>query len=370
MSTNYISEISPDNNAHVYQIKDKEAAPITLLSDTVGWVGKNDLPILDSVVTKTEGGVTITVTRNSEGQVTEIDADTNGSPSSARVDFYLNNSGISIDNSKSYILSGCTGGAGNTYRLQLLSSDSSVVKSCENSEVTFNGSDFSGKTVHSRITIYSGTTLNHVKFYPMLRDASIKDGTYESYHKSVEDWYWENNPNAGVKNIMPINAVSSDTVRGVDYSYDKSSGTVSLSGTTSDVGWKWLNNDTNADINNIPLKAGKYKVKVFGVSANEAYNISIVDSNNTYLFRLNDGNEGEFTLANDINVRYGIYFKAANKVATSTFKIMIYDARDTNPDFQPHAMTNAELTEKVQGIINAANNAADFAAFKTAIGAL
>ena len=34
------------------------------------------------------------------------------------------------------------------------------------------------------------------------------------------------------------------------------------------------------------------------------------------------------------------------------------------------AMTNRELTDKVQGIINAATNAADFAAFKTAMGAI
>lgn len=162
------------------------SASETELRDTVGWTGKNDLEILDSVVTKTESGVTITVTRNSKGQVTEIDADTNGNPSSARVDFYLNNVGIPIDNNKSYILNGCTGGAGNTYRLQILSSESSVVKSCENSEVAFNGSDYSGKTVHARITIYSGTTLNHVKFYPMLRDASISDPTYEPYHDNVD----------------------------------------------------------------------------------------------------------------------------------------------------------------------------------------
>ena len=54
----------------------------------------------------------------------------------------------------------------------------------------------------------------------------------------------------------------------------------------------------------------------------------------------------------------------------SVKELCIALADDTYPDFTPYAMTNGELTEKVQGIIDAANNAADFAAFKTAIGNL
>lgn len=47
---NYLTELSPDNNSHVYQIKDKEATPIDLLKDTVGWVGKNIFEIPSTVV--------------------------------------------------------------------------------------------------------------------------------------------------------------------------------------------------------------------------------------------------------------------------------------------------------------------------------
>lgn len=55
---------------------------------------------------------------------------------------------------------------------------------------------------------------------------------------------------------------------------------------------------------------------------------------------------------------------------TATIYPMLRLATDTDSNYVPHAMTNKELTEKVQGIINAASNAADFAAFKTAIGNL
>jgi len=55
---------------------------------------------------------------------------------------------------------------------------------------------------------------------------------------------------------------------------------------------------------------------------------------------------------------------------TLTFKPMIRDASISDDTYVPYAMTNRELTEKVKGIISAATNAADFAAFKTAIANL
>lgn len=50
------------------------------------------------------------------------------------------------------------------------------------------------------------------------------------------------------------------------------------------------------------------------------------------------------------------------------FKPML--SKSEHAPYAPYAMSNRELTDKVQGIIDAANNAADFAAFKTAIGNL
>ena len=68
----------------------------------------------------------------------------------------------------------------------------------------------------------------------------------------------------------------------------------------------------------------------------------------------------------DIRIRVGSSSNPSNAV----FKPMIRYASDTDATYQPYVMTNGELMEKVQGIIDAANNAADFAAFKTAIGNL
>jgi hypothetical protein len=62
-----------------------------------------------------------------------------------------------------------------------------------------------------------------------------------------------------------------------------------------------------------------------------------------------------------------IHVKNGVDVSGKTWKPMIsFDGGE----YAEPAMTNKELTEKVQGIIDAATNAADFAAFKTAIGNL
>ena len=84
------------------------------------------------------------------------------------------------------------------------------------------------------------------------------------------------------------------------------------------------------------------------------------------------GTEQEFTVATDITgatirivIGSGV---SADKVDGKVFKPVI--SLEPNQPYVPYAMTNRELTDKVQGIINAATNAADFAAFKTAIGNL
>lgn len=61
---------------------------------------------------------------------------------------------------------------------------------------------------------------------------------------------------------------------------------------------------------------------------------------------------------------------ATDAIDVNTIKGLCKLAEDISDADTPYAMTNRELTEKVQGIINAATNAADFAAFKTAIGNL
>lgn len=75
---------------------------------------------------------------------------------------------------------------------------------------------------------------------------------------------------------------------------------------------------------------------------------------------------GEFRFSLSEDTALGMFAK----VRRGSYRFSITPVGFKDIPFVPYAMTNKELTEKVQGIIDAATNAADFAAFKTAISAL
>lgn len=148
-----------------------------------GVVGaKNRLPILSSVVSDTINGVTFTVTRNAAGEVTEIDA--NGTANSSGVNLVLFQDLSNSCPFNSFILSGCTGGSSSTYDLRV-------------SDITTGASpNYNGDTVvnvsstgrwNVQIVIRANKTVNHVKFYPMLRLATDTDNTYQPYSMTNQE---------------------------------------------------------------------------------------------------------------------------------------------------------------------------------------
>ena len=182
----------------------------SLLKDTVGWVGKNDLPLtLSEMKTRNTSGtwsgnvytyrdITITVSTDNNGYITEIDV--NGT-ASGEVDFKLYRGALPQGD---FIFS--KGTSTNRPILYMYSyAKSATLVSISNDakkSVTIDSQDATNIGVN--LNVPSGTSaLSHVKVYPMLRDASIKDDTFEPYHKSVEDWYWENNAKTGVHNYLP-----------------------------------------------------------------------------------------------------------------------------------------------------------------------
>ena len=100
---------------------------------------------------------------------------------------------------------------------------------------------------------------------------------------------------------------------------------------------------------NITSKKNNSWTNLYSKGKTDAYDISFV-ATDTYTIYLNINND--------------------NVSVSGTFYPMLYPDGVDGSVYAPPAMTNGELTAKVQGIIDAANNAADFAAFKTAIGNL
>lgn len=199
MSTNYIYEVSPNNGEDVFKIKDAEAAPISLLKDTVGWVGKNKLPLtLDLLKTlNTNGtwsgnvysyqGIAYTVSIDSYGYITEIDVHGTATAESALKLFVGTCAEMYRYNGQ--ILSGVVGAAASTYRqlIYLAESPYTYYASQRDDEVVVNNIPNTSSPIQYRFVVDSGISVSHAKFKPMIRDASITDSTYEPYHPSVED---------------------------------------------------------------------------------------------------------------------------------------------------------------------------------------
>lgn len=135
-------------------------------------VGKNELN--NTATSQTINGVTFTV--NEDKSITVSGTAT------ATASFVLNSN--MLFDVESYILNGCpSGGSSSTYKLDVLDTKGSILVVDSGNGVSFDvTSAFTSQGV--RIVVYGGVTANNLKFYPMLRLASITDDTYEPYKES------------------------------------------------------------------------------------------------------------------------------------------------------------------------------------------
>lgn len=132
------------------------------------------------------------------------------------------------------------------------------------------------------------------------------------------------------------------------------------------------------------LKKGSYRATLIsgtGIPSNATLQIStVIGGNWSRIAMANIGEDALFTLNADdipIGITIGMTVTAGTAVSMSNIKVLITLASDTDRTFAPYAMTNQELTASaadqktaINAIITAATGAADFAAFKTAMGAI
>lgn len=206
---------------------------------------------------------------------------------------------------------------------------------------------------------------------PMIADAMAYaiSPSFEPYHESVElSKYNRSEANVlGAKNLLP-NKGTSTTADGITWTVN-ADGTVQANGTkdNNNNGFKTL--DRGGD--NYRLPSGRY---VLSGNASSACTLMLQATRNGQLVQLGQvmGSDTEAVvdiLSTDV-LQCVLFVNPEQTVNNVIFYPMLRLATDTDPTYEPYAMTNRELTEKVQGIIDAALNANDFAAFKTAIGNL
>ena len=192
--------------------------------------------------------------------------------------------------------------------------------------------------------------------------------------QSEIDDVWEGLTITGVHNLWN-NTASSGDVNECSFTVEDNK-SVTVNGTPSDDAYFNLFFNASTDRLTIP---GAYKVKGGPNSTPNCYvfaRVTHADSTRSY-YGDNDGNGAEFTLAENEYVQLLAYAKKNAVIDNVQLFPMIVLSSDTDNEYAPYAMTNKELTASasdqktaINAIIAAATDAADFAAFKTAMGAI
>ena len=293
---------------------------------------------------KTQSGVTFRV--NADGSVT---VSTESGGATGETYFYLRyfqSSGTTsptIREENPYIgkrvtLSGCPSDA-STSKYYIRFSNVNPIEGNVNlttEERTFDVTDRTSDnvTVALRIIILEGQIITTpITFYPMIRLASDTDTTYRPYvPTNAELLSYKDNEVLGVKNLLPIvfNTITSDNVT---YTVN-SNGSISTSGTSNETHYI-------GSASTFTLPKGIYILSTG--NGNNYPQYRLYDLNNTLIAQ---GDNTTFTLVSDTTIKSRIY------VVTGTYNnVVIYPmirlASDTDPTYQPYAMTNRKLTENM-----------------------
>lgn len=315
-----------------------------LLRDTVGWTGKNLLQIPASVVSQNINGVDFMVYRDAAGEVTSIKANGTASAACDLSLFNQNTPGMrELLQGKSITLSG---GVSDSAYLQFWNIDGSgTTKSSKTTETTFT---FSNQSANFDLSVHiqSGASVSNVVLYPMIRQASVADDTYEPYHESVEDYMLPQSVQnvMGAKNLLAYPYYEgSKTQNGVTFTVNADGSiTVSINGAaTADT---WFNLAQNPAF----------------MAPGDSYTVSGCPSggsSGTYCLRYTNntdqayedtgsGVDVEGFASSYTNVQLYIRVKSGTTISTPvTFYPMVRLAEYTDPTYEPYAMTNKQLTD-------------------------
>ena len=168
--------------------------------------GKNKLN--NTAETTTNNGVTFTV--NADGSV---------SCSGTATDTAVFRISQSFDYAESMILNGCPSGGsyGSGYSMMACNSNGSAVTgqtgtSCDIGSGVTIPSEYISSITQIQIIVRSGVNMNGKEFYPMLRFASVADGTYAPYKNicPISGWTGLSLTRDGA-NLFDMNSLNSDT---------------------------------------------------------------------------------------------------------------------------------------------------------------
>ena len=285
----------------------------------------------NTATTTTQDGITFTVNADKSVKL-------NGTASATTI-LELTDPIVGLDNGTSYKLTGCpSGGSASTYKLDF--GDPSYID--YGSGTVVSGNVLNGVKV--RIVVYSGATVSNLMFYPEIRKAEIDDPTYRPYNSQAIQNQINDKGVLGAKNLLayPYYDGTSKTTSGITYTVD-SNGVVTANGTATDTAVFVMQYKPNLQDN--------VKYILSGCPSGGSASTYCVQYSNNYNAAYKDFGSGvEITKFNYTTYRTAfciIAIYSGQTVSNLRFYPMIRLASDPDDTYQPHAMTNRELTEKV-----------------------
>ncbi|MBQ7564613.1 MAG: collagen-like protein [Lachnospiraceae bacterium] len=255
-----------------------------------------------------------------------------------------------------YILSGLkTDGSYSTYWINSYNVDDSVntgdVKTAGGETVI---SLSTAKRIRIKIYVAGSASVSNVMFYPMLRKADIDDSTYRPYNEQAIQNQLNNQTGVlGAKNLINWTP-KTETINGVTFTVN-SDGTITASGTPTDIIRYHLMTDVDNVMKAIPSELiGETVIASAGFTENngtlELSNITHNSSKSSIADHMisNGETEAKFTIESNavyLNSYIIIDRNGAHTAVNATFKPMLRLASDPDDTYQPHAMTNRELTD-------------------------
>lgn len=324
-------------------------------NDSVSWEQNNALGAKNFVhitaISKTVDGITYTI--NNDGTISASGTAT----ALAVLDIETTDTGLP-KKSGNYILSdGLETHSADQYTTLTIVDNNDVVhyeyactKDGDNDAFTIDASNI--KKMYLAVCVGNGATVSNLIFKPMVRLASIKDDTFETYSKTNQELTadsvdWDSNSILGAHNLYNMKCPSR-TNAGITFTVNDD-GTISISGSSTADAYLFSLDSTTFDQYSTLLHKGTYTVS------------GSIDNNNIYFAVLTNASgsiervvtcstskEKTFILSEDAKVVIQAYVTSGQNITTPvTLKPMIRLKSDNNSDFQPYAMTNRELTKDV-----------------------
>ena len=342
----------------------------SLLEDTVGWLGKNELPLtLDKLKSLNTHGtwsgnsfsnnsVTFACEFTSEGYLSKVTV--SGTASSAANLFIDKSNGKQPYLGKRLTINGCPSGGSsstyyiNAYRVGTQDGSGGSFQETGNGYTFDYLNDASGTGGNISIGTASGYAASNLVFYPMLRDASITDDTYEPYHPSVKQTLRDAEVIEG-KNLLSITA-KTQTINDVTFTVN-SDGSVKVNGTASAMALFVLNSNLEKVVN-----GGHYVLSGCPSGGGEnSYRLEIRNSSDTIYTNAIDTGSG----SGDIAPTSGFPAKATIRIASGytannvVFKPMLCTKEEWNKshDYEPYyiPLKDAKFDRAEQRVLGAKN---------------